>query len=280
MNVGPNNSKRPRLYTWLIVALAVVLLACGLAAASQIWRSDCAKFETEIGYSATRLLGFKCEAALAADKSEVSREALAAPTLSGKKGYVSYRVDNGVARSSGSLMPSDGSSAPEFSKVKEGQLLTATQSTELKERPFLQSLGHMQPLGQCYSVLAGTRVADEEDAAGRSGGWLPVETVACSKTLSAARAEALQTREQVAAKPTAVGTSTRLPRETETAPRANNPAREALDADTPSLTASQRLSAAVSRMRENMPRQVGQWLLISANAEGEKATLRIRRFMN
>jgi len=158
-------------------ALAAAIVICAIPLAYRI--TNCASFDS--GFSLEKLFSFKCDA-----KSEgqphtpdVSRTALAAQTLTVPRGYVAYRVENGIARASGSLRPADGRLAPAFAEVKEGLVLVATQQKQLRERPFSASPSHLYPEGQCFEVIRGDSIQDELPEDGRSGGWLPVELATC-----------------------------------------------------------------------------------------------------
>lgn len=160
------------------LALAAAIVICAVPLSYRILQ--CPSFES--GFSLEQLFSFSCRPR--ADTVEptgggLSKLALAAPTLAPPKGYVAYRVDNGVARTSGSITPYGDAIAPSFHDVEEGLLLVSTNEKRLRQRPFSQSTSRVYPSGQCFKVIDGARIEDEPREGGRSGGWLPVEVTTC-----------------------------------------------------------------------------------------------------
>ncbi len=166
-------------------ALAAAIVICAVAMAYRI--SLCSQFDGS--FSLEKLFSFKCELTPRASSTQptvatsqsiprpiVSRAALAAPTLTGLKGYVSYRVDSGIPRESGSLRLRDENYALPFAEVAAGTLLVATRPKHVRQRPFEQSDGRLMNEGQCFRVILGAKIQDEVPTDESSGGWLPVTT--------------------------------------------------------------------------------------------------------
>jgi hypothetical protein len=157
------------------IALAVAITICAIPLAYRIF--NCQSFDA--GFSLQQLFSFKCSAApLSPTVTEgVSSEALAAQPLAWPKGYISYRVNGGIARPSASVTPASGGRAPMFADVPTGLVLQATAEKVVRTRPYATSASTKVAGGRCFRVIDGDRIADETPTAHMSGGWLPVQVL-------------------------------------------------------------------------------------------------------
>uniref|UniRef100_UPI0035C9E727 hypothetical protein n=1 Tax=uncultured Sphingomonas sp. TaxID=158754 RepID=UPI0035C9E727 len=182
-------------------AFALALLIVIVPVAYRI--SKCANFA--MGLSLNQLFSFKCTATdkstdlphtgispprtvpTIEDGSQPTIAQLRARTLMPPEGYVSYRVSGGFPRmDTGALQPLNGDAAPPYDAVKEGLILKAVADKPVHQRPYSSSEFVTDRRGQCYQVIHGDAIQDENPAGERSGGWLPVRRSACDQSSPAA----------------------------------------------------------------------------------------------
>ena len=167
------------------IALAIGIVACAVPMGYRI--SKCSSFTG--GLSLTKLFSISCEKSTdaAATPSStphsppVSIMQYQATPLAFPQGFVAYRVNDGAARESGSLVPFDGNPAPAFKNVAAGTILRATATKRLRQRPYAQSENVEEQEGTCFKVIEGFRYEDEPPTDHTSGGWLPVELASCNQ---------------------------------------------------------------------------------------------------